>query len=118
MRVTGRDATPKPTTTAPYAITPLIATLSVDIVPAQGGNLTSCPCVDVRGGSRTAPTSRHPERTPNPQTNDNCPLRHSPAGCYIVHIRPSREGGDPLALWERAGVRVRKGMRRNATKCN
>ena len=36
----------------------------------------------------------------NPQTNDNCPLRHSPTSCYIVHIRRSRdkdEGWSPQA---------------------
>ena len=37
--------------------------------------------------------------------DDNCPLRHSPAGCYIVHIRRSsesrrrsREGGNLASL--------------------
>ena len=27
------------------------------------------------------------------ETNDNCPLRHGPADCYIVRIRRSRESG-------------------------
>ena len=64
------------------------------------------------------------------QTNDNCPLCHRSADCYIVRIRRSRAGGnlasrppaDPLALWERVRVRVRGGqcnqMQPNATKCN
>ena len=53
-----------------------------------------CPLSGCRGRSRTALTSCRPQRTLNPQRqiNDNCPLRHSPAGCYIVHIRSSRAG--------------------------
>ena len=45
----------------------------------------------------------------NPQTNDNCPLRHSPTGCYIVHIRRSRDKEEGEAP---------KLPARNAIKCN
>ena len=102
----------KPTTTAPYAIAPLIATLFAPVVPVKTG--TSHPCVDAplygcRGCSRTARTPCRPNVpsnqrqlpiTPYPQTNDNspnqrnCPLRHSPADCYIVRTRRSREDGN------------------------
>ena len=57
------------------------------------------------------------------QPNDNSPLRHTPAGCYIVCIRRSsessrrsREGSNPFSPWEKARMRVR-GIG-NATKCN
>ena len=82
------------------------------VVPAQA-QIPSPSVVPCEGEEPRIPVSSR-----EPQTNDNCPLRHSPADCYIVRIRPSREGGDPLALWERAGVRVRKGMERNGTKRN
>ena len=59
------------------------------VVPVQTGTSHPLPLSGCRGRSRTALTSCHPQRTLNPQSqiNDNCPLRHSPAGCYIVHIR-------------------------------
>ena len=56
----------------------------------EGGNLASpgYPCVDV--GAVREPPEGH--ATPNvPPTDDNCPLRHSPADCYIVHIRRLRK---------------------------
>ena len=66
------------------------------VVPVQTGTSRPCPLSGCRGRSRTALTSCHPQRTLNPQRqiNDNCPLRHSPAGCYIVHIRYARVGSD------------------------
>ena len=63
------------------------------VVPVKTGTSHPCvgaPCVDV--GAVREP----PEVTPPPtysQTNDNCPLHHAPAGCYIVHIRHSRADG-------------------------
>ena len=72
-----------------------------------------------------------PVPIPNPQINDNCPLRHSPAGCYIVHIRYARVGSDvpakarnlaspvPCMIPSPSGrVRVRVRGIGNATKCN
>ena len=64
------------------------------VVPVQTGTSHPLPLSGCRGRSRTALTSCHPQRTLNPQsqTNDNCPLRHSPADCYIVRIRHPRVG--------------------------
>ena len=40
-----------------------------------------------------------------------------PTATLSVDVVP-REGRNPLALWERVRVRVRRGMQRNATECN
>ena len=65
----------------------------------EDGNLASLcgrPCVDV-GAVREPPEVTPPPTYP--QTNDNCPLHHAPAGCYIVHIRRSpRRRSDPFSL--------------------
>ena len=91
------------------------------VVPVKTGTSHPCvgaPCVDV--GAVREP----PEVTPPPtysQTNDNCPLHHAPAGCYIVHIRHSRAGGQILSPLRGTKARMRvkprpqstRGMRRN-----
>ena len=51
----------------------------------------------------------------NPQTNDNCPLRHSPADCYIVRIRRARADGN-LASQPRVDDRKCNEMQPNATE--
>ena len=75
----------------------------VPVVPAQAGTSHPCPlppaCHSSEGwnpgegeGSPTEP--RIPTPAPQRQTNDNCPLRHSPTDCYIVRIRRSRTSGN------------------------
>ena len=67
-----------------------------------------------RGGSRTARTPCHPQHTPNPQTNDNCPLRHSAADCYIG-LRCSCLRGNDASL-PRVDDRKSNQMQPNATE--
>ena len=58
----------------------------------------------------TIPRHATPNARPQPQTNDNCPLRRSPAGCYIV--RRCRSG------LRRATHPCPAQAIRNATECN
>ena len=100
---------PKPTTTAYCATAAPALTLFAYVAPVQTGNLASRPLSGCRGRSRTALTSCHPQRTLNPQPNDNCPLRRRRASLYIGHrsrlsesTRHSSEGwNDGCATAER-----------------
>ena len=73
------------------------------VVPAQAGTSHPCPGVDegeaVRSllprGEKARMRVRFTPRGVNPQTNDNCSLRHSPADCYITRTRHASEGWHP-----------------------
>ena len=114
-----RGVNPNSTTTAHCAIAPPVATLFTYVVPA---NLSVVPAK----AQVPSPLRGEGEDEGEPQPGDNCPLRHSPADCYIVPMRRLREippslprrRSDPLALWERVRVRVREcnEMQPNATE--